>query len=54
MKKVVMKALYGMNYVVAKNLTEEEALDMQRYLRETCSDEYLDNLLVKAIVIENM
>lgn len=48
---VVMKALYGMEYVVDRDLTLEEAVHLRNYVLENCDEEYFDNLMITDVVI---
>lgn len=50
MFSVVMKAMFGVTYVVDKGMSYDQALKLFNYV--LCSDEdYFDNLMVKTVEI---
>lgn len=51
MFQVVMKAYYGVEYVVAENLSIEEASKLRDYVLATNDQKYFDNLMVYNVVI---
>lgn len=48
---VVMKTIYGVEYVVDHGLTSDEAEALKEYVETTCSESYFDNLMVNEVVI---
>lgn len=48
---VVMKALYGVEYVVDRGLSAEEAVKLREYILSTCDEKYFDNLMVTDVII---
>lgn len=48
---VVMKALYGMEYVVDYGLTKEDAVRLREYVLSTCDEDYFNALMVTDVVI---
>ena len=53
MLSVVMKACYGVEYVVASNLTEDEAFNLWQYVWNTLieDEEYRNKLMIRDVVI---
>ena len=59
--QVVMRAMFGVSYVVHKDLTKDEALKMYEYTVRTTNPyvskqnkEYWDGLLLQTVDIEEM
>lgn len=48
---VVMKALYGVEYIVEYGLTVEEAVKLRDYVLNNNDEEYFDALMVTDVVI---
>lgn len=48
---VVMKAMYGVEYIVEYGLTREEAVTLREYILNTCDDKYFEDLMVTDVVI---
>lgn len=48
---VVMKAMYGVEYIVDYGLTVEEAVHLREYVLDTCDEDYFNALMITDVVI---
>ena len=48
---VVMKALFGVEYVVDRDLSREDAEKLRDYVLETCDEHYFNELGITDVVI---